>query len=98
MENLTATDYTWFIMIGLTLGWLFDLIFEDKGIGMTTHLIIGVLAAVFGGLVFAVTGLEAELIFAVINATFFLFLLDMFHLAIIQEKNAPKKPTIKLIH
>jgi len=98
MENLTATDYTWFIMIGLTLGWLFDLIFEDKGIGMMAHIIVGVSAAIFGGLVFAVTGLEAELIFAVISATLFLFLLDMYHLAIIQEKNAPNKPTTKLIH
>ncbi len=93
MENLTATDYTWFIMIGLTLGWLFDLIFEDKGIGMMTHLIIGVLTAVFGGLVFAVTGLEAELIFAVINATLFPFLTGYVSISPSSgKKTQPEKP------
>lgn len=98
MVNLTLTDYTWFIMIGLTLGWFFDLIFENKGIGMILHLVIGVLASLFGGLVFAATGLEAELIFAMISTVFFLFLLDIYHLAIFQEKHSPQKPTTKLKH
>ena len=96
MENLTTTDFTWFIMLGICIGAFFELIFEDHGIGMTAHIIIGVISCVFGGLVFAVAGLVAHLVFATVCSTLVLFLLDMYYVAINLERNPKDNQTIKL--
>lgn len=97
MENLTATDYIWFLMLGICIGAFFELIFEDNGIGMTAHLIIGILSTIFGGIVFIIMDLAAHLVFAVVCSTLILFLLNIYHIAIYQEKH-PTKDQTKPIH
>ena len=70
----------WFLVIGLTAGWLAGLLTKGRGLGLANDLIVGVLGAFLGGLLFWVIGLSAtgligSLIMATVGAVLVLFLI-----------------------
>jgi uncharacterized membrane protein YeaQ/YmgE (transglycosylase-associated protein family) len=70
----------WFLLIGLIAGWLAGLLTKGKGLGLVNDLIVGVLGAFLGGLLFWVIGLSAtgligSLIMATVGAVLVLFLM-----------------------
>ncbi|HKJ44240.1 MAG TPA: hypothetical protein VJ991_00310 [Balneolales bacterium] len=79
MSTLTATDYVWFIMIGLTVGWIFQLIFSEHGVSLFVNLATGVIAAIIGGIIFATVGLIGAEIYAFITAVLICFMMDMYY-------------------
>jgi uncharacterized membrane protein YeaQ/YmgE (transglycosylase-associated protein family) len=70
----------WFLLIGLIAGWLAGLLTKGRGLGLANDLIVGVLGAFLGGLLFWVIGLSAtgligSLIMATVGAVLVLFLI-----------------------
>lgn len=65
--------HVWFILIGLAAGWLAALIMKGKSYGLLGNLIVGVVGAELGGLVFGALGigsssLVGQLILATLGA------------------------------
>ena len=50
-------NLVWFLLIGLIAGWLAGLLTKGSGLGLVNDLIVGVLGAFLGGLLFWVIGL-----------------------------------------
>jgi uncharacterized membrane protein YeaQ/YmgE (transglycosylase-associated protein family) len=74
--------FLWFILIGIVAGWLAGQIMDGGGYGVFGDLVVGVLGAVLGGLLFhfigiTATGLLGELIVATIGAIIFLAILRL---------------------
>ena len=70
----------WFLLIGLTAGWLAGLLTKGRGLGLANDLIVGVLGAFLGGMLFwliglSATGLIGSLIMATVGAVLVLFLI-----------------------
>lgn len=70
----------WFLIIGAIAGWLAGKITRGHGFGLLTNLIVGVVGAVIGGLLFGLVGMEAvgtigELFSATVGAVVLLFVL-----------------------
>ena len=70
----------WFLLIGLIAGWLAGLLTKGRGLGLANDLIVGVLGAFLGGLLFwliglSATGLIGSLIMATVGAVLVLFLI-----------------------
>ncbi len=63
--------FVWFILVGLTAGWLAGRLVKGGGYGIVGDIVLGVLGAVFGGFLFRSAGLYigGGLIGAVIVAT-----------------------------
>ena len=73
-------DIVWFLLIGLVAGWLASLITKREGKGIVSYLIIGVIGALLGGILFRLLhlvayGLLGELVIATVGAVILLFLL-----------------------
>jgi uncharacterized membrane protein YeaQ/YmgE (transglycosylase-associated protein family) len=73
-------NLVWFLLIGLIAGWLAGLLTKGRGLGLANDLIVGVLGAFLGGLLFWVIGLSAtgligSLIMATVGAVLVLFLI-----------------------
>lgn len=63
-------DFVWFILIGIAAGWLAGRIRSGAGFGLLWNLIVGVVGAVLGGLLFRVLGLApTSLLGSLISAT-----------------------------
>lgn len=74
-------DIIWFLLIGLTAGFLAGVLTKGSGFGIVGNLIVGVLGAILGGFLFRLVGLSANniigsLITATIGAIVLLFLLS----------------------
>jgi len=70
----------WFLIIGAIAGWLAGKITRGHGFGLLMNLIVGVVGAVLGGLLFGLVGMEAvgtigELFSATVGAVLLLFIL-----------------------
>ena len=52
-------DLLWFDLIGLVAGWLAGQVMQGGGYGTVGDIVIGVLGAVVGGVVFRLAGLSA---------------------------------------
>ena len=70
----------WFLIIGAVAGWLAGKITRGKGFGLLTNLIVGVVGAFVGGLLFRLVGMTAigtigELFTATVGAVVLLFVL-----------------------
>lgn len=52
-------DFLWFILIGLCAGWLASQIMKGGSSGVLQNMIIGVIGAILGGLMFRLIGLAA---------------------------------------
>ena len=72
-------NFFWMILIGMTAGWLARQFMTSKGFGVIGDLIVGMIGALIGGLLFQKTdimpgsGLIASLIVATIGAIVFLY-------------------------
>ena len=71
--------FFWMILIGMIAGWLAGQFMTGKGFGVIGDIIVGVIGALIGGLLFQKTdimpgsGLIASLIVATIGAIVFLY-------------------------
>jgi uncharacterized membrane protein YeaQ/YmgE (transglycosylase-associated protein family) len=73
-------EFVWFLLIGLAAGWLAGQITKGGGFGLVGDLIVGVIGAMLGGLLFWLLGLTANglvgsLVVATVGAIVLLFLL-----------------------
>ncbi len=73
-------DFLWFLIIGAIAGWLAGKITQGRGFGVLPNLVIGVIGAMVGGLLFSLLGLQADrtigkLVTATVGAIVFLFVL-----------------------
>jgi len=73
-------SFLWFILIGLCAGWLASQIMKVGSSGVLPNMIIGVIGAILGGLMFrliglAATGLVGSLVTATVGAIVLIALL-----------------------
>jgi len=52
-------DFVWFLLIGLSAGWLASQIMKGGGSGLVGDLIMGVIGSILGGFLFGLLGLSA---------------------------------------
>ena len=72
-------DILYAVLIGIIAGWLAGLVVKGRGFGMIGDLVVGIIGAVFGSLIFGVLNIDAygsfgPLITAFIGAVLFLAL------------------------
>lgn len=53
-------DIVWFLLIGVTAGWLASQITKGGGSGLVTDLIMGVIGSILGGFLFGLLGLSSS--------------------------------------
>lgn len=75
-------DFVWFALIGLCAGWLAGQLMKGSGFGLVGDLIIGVIGAILGAVIFRAMGLAAngllgQLIVATVGALVLLALLHV---------------------
>jgi uncharacterized membrane protein YeaQ/YmgE (transglycosylase-associated protein family) len=76
-------EFLWFILIGLAAGWLAGQLMKGGGFGLVGDIVVGVIGALLGGLLFSTFGVSAgggligSLIVATIGDCVFLFLLRL---------------------
>ena len=76
-------EFLWFILIGLTAGWLAGQLMKGGGFGVVGDIVVGVIGALIGGFLFRTLGVSAgggllgSLIVATIGAVILLFLLRL---------------------
>ena len=75
-------EIIWFILIGLVAGWLAGQITKGSGFGIVGDIVLGVLGAFLGGLLFNVLqlpwgGLVGRLIVATIGAVLLIFIVRL---------------------
>jgi uncharacterized membrane protein YeaQ/YmgE (transglycosylase-associated protein family) len=72
-------DFIWFLLIGLSAGWLAGQLVKGGGFGIVGDIIVGVIGSLLGGYLFSVfgvstgTGLLGSLVVSTIGAVFLLF-------------------------
>ena len=76
-------DLLWFLIIGIVAGWLAGKIMKGKGFGLIGNLIVGVIGAFIGGLLFGALnivayGLIGSLIAALVGAIILLWIISLF--------------------
>lgn len=63
-------SFLWFILIGLCAGWLAGQFMKGSGYGLVGNLIVGVIGAILGGVLFSALGLDPKnLIGSLVTAT-----------------------------
>jgi uncharacterized membrane protein YeaQ/YmgE (transglycosylase-associated protein family) len=72
----------WFLIIGLVAGWLAGQVMKGKGFGLIGNIVVGVVGAFIGGLVFdslgiAAYGLLGSLIAAFVGAVILVWLVSL---------------------
>ncbi len=73
-----------FVLIGLVAGWLAGKLFRGRGFGLTRNLIVGVIGALIGGIIFDQLGVHniggtiGSLGMAIVGALVLLFILSLF--------------------
>jgi uncharacterized membrane protein YeaQ/YmgE (transglycosylase-associated protein family) len=82
-SNMGLFSLLWFLLIGLIAGWLAGQITKGRSFGLVNDLIVGVIGALLGGVLFwliglSATGLIGSLIMATVGAIVFLYLLRTF--------------------
>jgi uncharacterized membrane protein YeaQ/YmgE (transglycosylase-associated protein family) len=70
-----------FLIIGLLAGWIAGKLTKGRGFGFAGNLVVGVLGAVLGGLIFTLLGIGAfgfvgQLVMAVLGAVVLLYVLQ----------------------
>ncbi len=73
-------DLIWFLLIGLTAGWLAGKIMKGHGFGIAGNLVVGALGALVGGYLFkaldvSARGFLGSLTMAVVGAMVLLFII-----------------------
>jgi uncharacterized membrane protein YeaQ/YmgE (transglycosylase-associated protein family) len=77
---MSLTSFVTFLLIGGLAGWIGGLISKGEGFGVAGNIIVGVIGAFLGGFCFGLLGITAHgfvgrLIFAVLGALAFIWLL-----------------------
>lgn len=70
-------DYTGLIIfsaIGAIAGWLAGILMKGKGFGLLGNIIIGIVGAIAGGLLFGLLGLIGSIVTAIVGSAVLLFL------------------------
>lgn len=70
-------DYTGliiFMVIGAAAGWLAGILMKGGGFGPVGNIIIGIIGAIAGGLMFGLLGLIGSIVTAIFGAALLLFL------------------------
>lgn len=63
-------NFVWFLLIGLAAGWLAGRIVKGGGFGLVGDLVVGVVGAILGGLLFDLLGLKSTgLVGSLVTAT-----------------------------
>ena len=80
LRAMTLQSFLTFLILGALAGWISGLISKGTGFGLLGNMIVGIIGAFLGGLVFGLLGISAhsfigQLIFAVLGALLFLWLL-----------------------
>ena len=76
-------ELIWFLIIGAIAGWLAGQIMKGSGFGLVGNIIVGVIGALIGGLIFRALGLSTSyglvgsILVALIGAVVLLFLAGM---------------------
>jgi uncharacterized membrane protein YeaQ/YmgE (transglycosylase-associated protein family) len=78
--SMTLQDFLIFLLVGALAGWLSGLITKGSGFGPAGNVIVGIIGAFLGNLLFRLVGITAynmlgHILFAVAGALFFLYLL-----------------------
>jgi uncharacterized membrane protein YeaQ/YmgE (transglycosylase-associated protein family) len=73
-------DFLIFLLVGALAGWLSGLITKGSGFGLAGNVIVGIIGAFLGNLLFGLVGIAAygllgHIIFAVAGALLFVYLL-----------------------
>jgi uncharacterized membrane protein YeaQ/YmgE (transglycosylase-associated protein family) len=63
-----------FIAIGAVAGWLAGILMKGRGFGLLGNIIIGIVGAIAGGLLFGLLGLIGSIVTAIVGAALLLFL------------------------
>ena len=76
-------EFLWFLLIGLAAGWLAGQITKGGSFGLANNLLVGVIGAIVGGVLFRLIGLKAyglmgQLVTATVGSLVLLFLLKKF--------------------
>ena len=71
-----------FLLIGIVAGWLAGLIMKGRGFGIVGNMVVGILGALTGGLIFDAMDIEAaglggSILIAVVGALVLLFLISL---------------------
>lgn len=71
-----------FLLIGIVSGWIAGLIMKGSGFGLVGNMVVGILGALAGGLIFGALNIEAaglggEIIVSVVGALVLLFLISL---------------------
>ena len=77
---MTFSGFVTFVLIGALAGWLSGLLTKGRGFGLAGNVVVGIIGAFLGGFAFGRLGISArgfvgQLIFAVLGALFFVWLL-----------------------
>lgn len=63
-----------FLVIGAVAGWLAGIYMQRRDIGLLGNIIIGIIGAIVGGLLFGLLGLIGSIVTAIIGSAVLLFL------------------------
>jgi uncharacterized membrane protein YeaQ/YmgE (transglycosylase-associated protein family) len=58
LMNGDASDFLWFILIGLIAGWLAGVLVKGGGLGIIGDIVVGILGALLGGWLFRQMGVS----------------------------------------
>jgi uncharacterized membrane protein YeaQ/YmgE (transglycosylase-associated protein family) len=77
---MTLQEFLVFLLVGAVAGWLSGLITKGSGFGLAGNIIVGIIGAFLGNLLFGLVGIAAygllgHIIFAVVGALLFVYLL-----------------------
>jgi uncharacterized membrane protein YeaQ/YmgE (transglycosylase-associated protein family) len=77
---MSLQSFLTFLILGALAGWISGLIAKGRGFGIAGNMIVGIVGAFLGGFGFGLLGISAhsfvgQLIFAVLGALLFLWLL-----------------------
>ncbi|HEV8072499.1 MAG TPA: GlsB/YeaQ/YmgE family stress response membrane protein [Opitutaceae bacterium] len=77
---MTLQEFLVFLLVGALAGWLSGLITKGSGFGLAGNVIVGIIGAFLGDLLFGLVGIAAHgllghIIFAVAGALLFVYLL-----------------------
>ena len=77
------TSIIYYLIIGGIAGWLAGQITKGSGFGLPVNIVIGIVGAILGGVIFSILGLSAHniigrLITATIGAVALLFIIPLF--------------------
>lgn len=85
METLSATTIFWFLILGITTGWLTAYLVGNEGITTYSNIVWGGASAVLVGVLALMLDLSGVLIYAFMGTLAILFIANVFHLHHVED-------------